>query len=43
MASKYKRVLLKLSGESRMGDKEFGIAQPMLYHYANEIKKIVDE
>lgn len=43
MASKYKRVLLKLSGESLMGDKEFGIAQPMLYHYATEIKKIVDE
>jgi len=39
MAQKFKRVLLKLSGESLMGDKEFGIAQPMLEHYAQEIKK----
>jgi uridylate kinase len=43
MAQKFKRVLLKLSGESLMGDKEFGIAQPMLEHYAQEIKKIVDQ
>ena len=40
---KYQRVLLKLSGESLMGDKEFGIAQPRLEHYSQEIKKIVNE
>jgi hypothetical protein len=43
MANKYNRILLKLSGESLMGEKEFGIAQPMLDHYAQEIKKIVNE
>lgn len=43
MANRFDRVLLKLSGESLMGNKEFGIAQPMLRHYASEIKNIVDE
>jgi uridylate kinase len=38
--AKYKRILLKLSGESLMGDKEFGITQAMLDHYAREIKNI---
>ncbi len=42
MAVKYKRVLLKLSGESLMGRKEFGIDPDKLIHYAREIKKIVD-
>lgn len=42
MAFKYKRVLLKLSGESLMGDKSFGISPDKLNHYAREIKKIVD-
>lgn len=41
--AKYKRVLLKLSGESLMGNQKFGIDPGMLAHYANEIKKIVDE
>jgi uridylate kinase len=36
--AKYKRILLKLSGESLMGDKEFGITQAMLDHYAREIR-----
>ncbi len=40
---KYKRILLKLSGESLMGDKQFGIDHKMLNQYANEIKKIVDK
>ena len=40
---KYQRVLLKLSGESLMGDKAFGLAQPRLEHYSQEIKKIVNE
>ena len=42
MAIKYKRILLKLSGESLMGDKSFGISPDKLNHYAREIKKIVD-
>jgi uridylate kinase len=40
--SKYKRVLLKLSGETLMGDQSFGIHPQQLRHYANEIKEIVD-
>jgi uridylate kinase len=37
---KYKRVLLKLSGESLMGDKGQGIDPKMLVYFANEVKKI---
>jgi len=43
MALKYKRILLKLSGESLMGDKEFGIDHSRLAQYAGEIKSIVDK
>jgi uridylate kinase len=39
---KYKRILLKLSGESLMGEQRFGISADMLNHYANQIKEIVD-
>jgi len=39
---KYKRILLKLSGESLMGEKEYGISYDRLVEYANEIKSIVD-
>ncbi len=42
MAIKYKRILLKLSGESLMGNAGFGISPDKLNHYAREIKKIVD-
>ncbi|MBI2417833.1 MAG: UMP kinase [Ignavibacteriales bacterium] len=35
---KYKRVLLKLSGESLMGEKGFGIDADMLNFYASEVK-----
>jgi len=35
---KYKRILLKLSGEALMGDKAFGIDQQVLDQYAREIK-----
>jgi uridylate kinase len=35
---KYKRILLKLSGESLMGDQQFGIEQKAVQHYAEEIK-----
>lgn len=37
---KYKRILLKLSGESLMGDKSFGIDNNRLSEYANQIKDI---
>ncbi len=37
---KYKRVLLKLSGESLMGSKQFGIDHDVLGQYAAEIKEI---
>ena len=37
---KYKRILLKLSGESLMGDKNFGIDTTRINQYANEIKVI---
>ncbi len=35
----YKRILLKLSGESLMGSKQFGIDADMVMLYANEIKQ----
>lgn len=43
MAIRYKRVLLKLSGESLMGEQQFGINPKMLQHYAEEIKTIVKQ
>ena len=42
MSLKYKRVLLKLSGESLMGKQGFGISPDKLHHYADEIKGLVD-
>lgn len=39
---KYKRILLKLSGESLMGNKQFGIDNDRLAQYAKEIKEISD-
>ena len=36
---KFKRVLLKLSGEALMGDKQYGIDESRLSEYANQIKK----
>jgi uridylate kinase len=38
---KYKRILLKLSGEALMGDKQFGIDTDRLAQYAAEIKAAV--
>lgn len=37
---KYKRILLKLSGEALLGDKEFGIEPEMIKNIALEIKEI---
>lgn len=39
----YKRILLKLSGEALMGDKQHGIDSKRLTQYAEEIKKVVNE
>ena len=38
----YKRILLKLSGESLMGDKSFGMDSTVIAQYARDIKSIVD-
>ena len=40
---KYKRILLKLSGEALMGDQQYGIDPKRLEQYSNEIKRIRDE
>ncbi|MBC6367135.1 UMP kinase [Algoriphagus sp. AK58] len=37
---KYKRILLKLSGEALMGEKKYGIDPARLQQYADEIKKV---
>lgn len=37
---KYQRILLKLSGEALMGDKQFGIDNVRIMQYAQEIKAI---
>jgi uridylate kinase len=42
MATKYKRVLLKLSGEALMGETDFGISTDVLNYVAGEVKKVVD-
>ncbi|AMQ55844.1 UMP kinase [Algoriphagus sanaruensis] len=39
---KYKRILLKLSGEALMGEKKYGIDPVRLQQYADEIKKVKD-
>ena len=36
---KYKRILLKLSGEALMGKQQYGIDPQRLSDYANEIKQ----
>ena len=37
---KYKRILLKLSGEALMGNKQFGIDNSRIMQYAKEVKQI---
>lgn len=39
---KYKRILLKLSGEALLGSQEYGIDPIVLEQYAKEVKSIVD-
>ena len=41
--AKYKRVLLKLSGESLMGEKQYGIDEKRLAEYAAQIKEIHEQ
>lgn len=43
MANKYKRILLKLSGEALLGEQGHGIDGKILTQYANEIKAVHDE
>ena len=40
MATQYKRILLKLSGESLMGEKQYGIDEKRVGEYASQIKEI---
>jgi len=42
MLPKYKRILLKLSGESLMGNKNFGLDSEVIARYAQDIKSITD-
>lgn len=42
MVTPYKRILLKLSGESLMGEKGYGLDSKQLQSYAKQIKEIVD-
>ena len=38
---KYKRILLKLSGESLMGEQKYGITAEVLQHYSMQVKALV--
>ena len=42
MLPKYKRILLKLSGESLMGNKSFGLDSSVISAYANDIKSVIE-
>ncbi len=42
MQPTYKRILLKLSGESLMGDKNFGLDSSVISRYAREVRSIID-
>lgn len=39
----YKRILLKLSGEALMGDRQYGIDPDRLAEYAQEIKTVIEK
>ena len=41
MKTRYKRILLKLSGESLMGEKSYGIDPAMLEMYASQISDLL--
>lgn len=42
MLPKYKRILLKLSGESLMGNKNFGLDSGVISAYAQDIKSVIE-
>ena len=42
MSTKFKRILLKLSGEALMGDQGFGISPDMLSYVAEEVRSLVE-
>ena len=42
MLPKYKRILLKLSGESLMGNQNFGMDSDVISQYAQDIKSVID-
>ncbi len=42
MEPKYKRILLKLSGEALAGDKKFGLNYDVITDICKSIKKCVD-
>ncbi|WP_276509086.1 UMP kinase [Nitrospirillum pindoramense] len=41
MAARYQRVLLKISGEALMGDREFGLDQKVVNRVADEVKTVI--
>lgn len=41
-SAKYKRVLLKISGEALMGERDYGLDPDMVNRVAGEIKAVVD-
>ena len=42
MALKYRRIMLKLSGETLMGNQQYGIDPNMLTYYTKQIKELID-
>ncbi len=42
MLPRYKRILLKLSGESLMGNKSFGLDSQVIQQYAQDIKRVIE-
>ncbi|MCX8019856.1 MAG: UMP kinase [Chitinophagaceae bacterium] len=42
MLPRYKRILLKLSGEALMGDKNYGIDHEIISQYARDIKSVTE-
>ena len=40
---KYKRILLKLSGESLQGSQKYGLSTEVLHSYAEQIKAVAEQ
>lgn len=43
MGSKYQRVVVKLSGEALMGDREYGLDDAVMGNISNQIRQVVDQ